>query len=177
MDPAFVKEKPIFEYVAFCAETKDNSNSKSDKLELVPSSIVEDVSLTNRSKQHNFYSTRVSLNESLTTPSAKSFLNSKLSDLDKVCKELNFDNIKSIVAAFKIINICISNKKFDISVSKSSEDEILIFSKKNNQFHNVLIDNDGDIQFILIGNKIGDEKYSVFSSDENIDFAKIAALL
>ena len=100
-----------------------------------------------------------------------------LNELSKIIPELNYKENKAIIAAVKILNICAKNKKFNVTVSMSSENEILIYSKNSNQYRNLLIDSDGDIHFILIGKKLGEEKSKVFFQEDNLDYAMIASLI
>ena len=157
----------------YTIEYRTNLFSDNKEALLKTDIVGDDVSLT----VSPFQTTRASLNESITSPSRQMFIINKLMEVKDVYEDLNFKNENVIKTSFEIIQRCTLNFMTDIVISKTSQDEILIYRKDNDKFLNLLIDEDGDISFVRIGKKMEDKKIEFFSSEEKIDFNKIVSML
>jgi hypothetical protein len=170
-----IKKRPVFECV-LPSKASEKIQSHVDS-EFIPFVIDEDISVTRVALTHGLASSRKTLNESITNPSRLSFVATKFSEVNRVYSELNFNNKEVYTISFNIIQELAKNKNFDVKISKSSENEILFYSESDGRFKNLLIDNDGDIQYIFVGKKIGEEKSQLFSADELKDYSVIASLV
>lgn len=83
-----------------------------------------------------------------------------------LCDELKFNN-EVLDIGFELLNRL---KHKCITLSKTGDNEILIYTEKEGRFYNLLLDEDGDISFILIGIKIGEEKTEFFTPPFNYDY-------
>jgi|ERR1035437_4913406 hypothetical protein len=119
---------------------------------------------------------RIDLNESITAPSRIEFMRENIQKVVNIYNELNFKNPETLEISFEIIQRCIINKNFDINISKTSNDEILIFKRKGRDFSNILIDEDGDVKFMFITTKLGNQRTAYFSKSKGLDFDKIIDL-
>jgi hypothetical protein len=117
------------------------------------------------------------MNESLTSPSRQNFIINNLFQVYKIYQELGFNNEEVIATISKILQNCILSGKTDIIPSKTAQGEILIYSKQGGIFNNLLIDEDGDISFLRIGNKKEDKMTAFFSHEKKIDYYKLVSLL
>lgn len=99
----------------------------------------------------------------------------KLLSLDEMLKLLRFnDNNQIRTIAFNIFKECWKQNKTNIIVSRTSENELLIYTSSNeNDFKNILIDEDGDVSFLEIGSKT---ETKFFPSNE-INYKAIVELL
>jgi hypothetical protein len=173
-----LEEKPIIECVTTIAIKSKSADAQEEKINLVPFGIEDNVSLTDSNRNNLYFNSNISpIHENLSNPTREEFLSAKLLDLSNVYCELKFDNPQGVISAFNILNICAQNKKFNISVSKSNENEILIYSQIGGVYNNLLIDNDGDIQYIKIGRKLGEEDSRVFPQNENLNYSYISSLI
>ena len=175
MEELAINKKPIFECVSI-SKKGPNLITEND-ICLVPFGINMDTSITKSQLEQPFYSTRTNLNESITNPSRKGFLATKLSELVTVYNELKINNIDAAISAFYILNICAQNKQFNVLVSKTTEKEILLYTRQKNKFRNLLIDEDGDIHYILIGSKLGEEDSAFFPKEKKFDYKHLASLI
>lgn len=97
------------------------------------------------------------------------FLCIALGSLKKVYNELNYTNINSLTLASNIINLCVDENKLNVRVSKTGENEILLYTEKNNVFNNIIIDDECDMFYIRIGDKLGQEK-SKCLNDKDLNY-------
>ena len=67
------------------------------------------------------------------------------------------------MVAEKIIN----KLDTDIKISRTGENEILIFRENEKCFYNILVDEDSDISFLFIGNKR--EECDTYMTDDDSD--------
>lgn len=65
-----------------------------------------------------------------------------------------------------------SNIKNNIEVSKTSDGELVIYSKSRKNYKNILIDEDGDIELVLLPEK-GKASNIFYSKETGINFSKI----
>jgi len=63
---------------------------------------------------------------------------------------LNFENDEVLKIGSKIIWECINQEKKDIQISRTGENELLIFRNVRGTFNNIIIDGDCDIEFMSI---------------------------
>jgi len=88
--------------------------------------------------------------ESVTHPSPNSFLLNKSNEIGNVYKILGFANEEVLKIADNIIRECLSQNKLDIKISRTGDDELLIYRESNGIFNNIIIDSEGDIEFMHI---------------------------
>lgn len=92
-----------------------------------------------------------------------------------VYNDLKFNNLEILNTGFEILRRCI-DKEF--SINKTGEEEILIYTKdKEGRFYNLLIDEDNDISFLLIGIKPEEYKTEYFYSEKSFNYDYIVSLL
>lgn len=94
--------------------------------------------------------TREGLIESVTQPSRRTIMTDKIDVLRNIYKILNYNNPVVLDIAADIIENCINQSKTDIKISRTGENEILIFRESNGNFKNIIIDEDGDVEFLYI---------------------------
>jgi len=126
----------------------------------------DEISLTQNAAYSKFTTTRENMNESLTAPSRQNFIINNLVQVYKTYKELGFNNEEVIATTSKLLENCILNGKTNITTSKTAQGEILIYTKHNGVFNNLLIDEDADISFLRIGNKKEDKMTAFFSHEK-----------
>lgn len=90
-----------------------------------------------------------------------------------LCNDLKFNN-NVLDIGFELLNRL---KHKNITLSKTGNDEILIYSEKEGRFYNLLLDEDGDISFLLIGVHMKETKTEFFSSEKPIDYDYICSLI
>jgi hypothetical protein len=90
----------------------------------------------------------------------------KMREIKRVYYQLNYSKSSIFETIGNIITSCISLAKFDIEVSRTGEDEILIFRKVNGTFNNIIIDQEGNIEFLCIPPNRVDSYNQYYSSDE-----------
>jgi|GEM_PF-6272783 len=117
------------------------------------------------------------LNESITSPSRNAILNQRFIELSNIFRELEFENEEIMLTAFNILQSCLISNKTDIELTKTSDNELLLFRKKNGEYSNIIIDEDGDISYIHIGKKLGDEKSGYFPKKNGFDYSEFASML
>ena len=80
---------------------------------------------------------------------------------------LDFEDNRPFMVAEKIIN----KLDTDVKISRTGENEILIFREHEKSFYNILVDEDSDISFLFICNKREDTHTYMTDddSDESID--------
>lgn len=92
----------------------------------------------------------------------------------EIYNELDFTNEDILNTGNEIIKKC---EDKNIIISKTGDNEIIIYTKKDNGFYNLIIDEDNDISFIYIGYKIGDSKVEFFHEQKSFDFDYICSLI
>lgn len=93
---------------------------------------------------------RKGLSESFTQPSRNAFLKQNLDALNKMYSLLGFKKDAILEIGSDIIQDSLKQDKLDIKVSRTGDNELLIFRENSGAFNNILIDSDGDIEFIHI---------------------------
>ncbi len=78
------------------------------------------------------------------------FLQQKLEEIKNIYSILNFENNAIIKIAADIIKHATSRGKYDIKISRTSETELLIYTEDNDTYNNIIIDKDGDVEFMHI---------------------------
>ena len=79
---------------------------------------------------------------------------------------LDFEDNRPFMVAEKIIN----RLDTDVKISRTGENEILIFREYEKCFYNILVDEDSDISFMFIGDKRESNTYMTDDdSDESIE--------
>lgn len=78
------------------------------------------------------------------------FFNQKIKELNVMYQSLGFQNESVLEIGIDIVNNCISQNKTDIKISRTGENELLIFRERNGDFNNVIIDEDADIELLQI---------------------------
>ena len=122
-------------------------------------------------------SSRRYLNESITSPSRNMILAQHFYEIKNVYQALNFQNPQIFLTAFNIIQLCVIKNISDIKISKSGENELLLYRNKNGEFSNILIDEDCDVSYMFIGKKPGTERTEYFPKEKGLDYSKFASLL
>ena len=90
---------------------------------------------------------------------------------------LNYDNEAVLEIANDILTNCIRVGKNDMKISRTGENEILIFSEDSGTFKNIIIDKDGDIEFLCIPPDRAKTYNEYYPFIGDIDAAKLAAKL
>ncbi len=120
---------------------------------------------------------RIYLNESITLPSRQALLDNQIRSIARIYQILQFSNAEIFLTAFNIIQLCAIRNINDIDISKTSDNEMLLFRKKDGEFSNIVIDEDGDISYFFIGKKPGSEKTKYFPKKDGFDYSQLASLL
>lgn len=152
-----IERKPKIEiYQSLCMDnTKFRTNaSESITYRINTLSSVNEISIffneSNNIELFTYKTSRKGLIESVTQPSRTKFMNLKLEELYKQYFNLGFTNGAVLEIGIEIIKYCISQKKFDIKISKTGDNEILIFRENLGLFNNIIIDADCDVEFLHI---------------------------
>ncbi|MDZ4757993.1 MAG: hypothetical protein SGJ10_07645 [Bacteroidota bacterium] len=159
--------------VEFCIKSEDNTILNFNP---IVGENDNSISVTNHPTS-SYRTSRNFLNESITLPSRKMRLLQGAVALNHVYKELELDNPSVILTAINILQKCIINNISQIEISKTGNKEILIYKQKSSGFSNILIDEDGDVSYVFVGKKLGEEKTAYFSKQKGLDYQKIAELL
>lgn len=117
---------------------------------LVTIESVQDNSVCVNQLVSSIATSRKRLTESVTQPSRNSFLKQKLEEAQRIYSKLEFNNPGILEVVADLIKDCINQDKFDIVVSLTGENELLIYREQQGVFNNVIIDSDGDIEFLHI---------------------------
>ena len=88
--------------------------------------------------------------ESITQPSQNNFMKQKLEDLCRLYAKLGYQNEAVLEIGSHIIRDSLLQKKTDIKISRTGENEILIFRETEGAFNNLIIDEEGDIEYLHI---------------------------
>jgi len=105
------------------------------------------------------------------------FLSQKVKDLNIVYQSLNCQNEAVLEIGIDIINNCILQDKIDIKISKTGENELLIFREYKGDFKNIIIDEDADIEFLHIPNDRSKTYNEHFPFIYNTDIAELVSKL
>lgn len=91
-----------------------------------------------------------------------------IDELEKLKQVLDFDDNTPFELAERIIK---KLDGIDIKISRTGDDEILIFRELNGSFYNILVDEDCDISYLFIGNERSESYTHMWddTSDESID--------
>jgi hypothetical protein len=93
---------------------------------------------------------RNGLSESLSFPSRIKRLQRYIEALVQIRSELDGFNNDVLKFTLDIISSFVISNDGELVVSKTSENEILLYTSENNSYKNILIDDDGDMQFMFI---------------------------
>ena len=85
-----------------------------------------------------------------------------IEELERLKPLLDFDDNEPFRVAEKIIN----KLNDHVKVSRTGENEILIFREYEKCFYNILVDEDADISFMFIGNK-REGTYTYMTDDDS----------
>ncbi|MDI1353873.1 MAG: hypothetical protein PSX36_03070 [bacterium] len=162
-------DAPVFEK-RYNIEYNINCESKSLSAKLG----LADNALT---KAMHTQTSRQTLNESITAPSRHSFLLNSFIKVAQIYKELNLNNERILNTSIELLQSCAVLGKTNLNISKTSQEEILIYTSKNGNFNNVLIDEDGDISLLRVGDKKENKYTAFYSANEKIDFNSIVSFL
>ncbi len=90
------------------------------------------------------------------------------SELDNLRDLLEFEDDKPFKIAESIID---KLGDIDIKISRTGDNEILIFREFNKCFYNILVDDDSDISYLFIGDNRSESYTHIWddSSDKSID--------
>ena len=77
-------------------------------------------------------------------------LSNLIGDISNIYKLLNYNNPVVLEIAIDILRECFKQSKNDIKISRTGENEILIYRIVNGEYRNIILDNDGDIEFLKI---------------------------
>ena len=89
-------------------------------------------------------------------------ISEQIEKLEELKSLLDFEDNRPFMVAEKIIN----KLDTDIKISRTGENEILIFRDHEKCFYNILVDEDSDISFLFIGNK-RKECYTYMTDDDS----------
>ncbi len=154
------------------------TNALHNSVKLAPNVIVDNGNSISEEQSHDIKSvSRGHLNESITNPSRQMFFNSSFNQINQLYKELNFVDEEIIITALKIVRTCLMRNINDIQISKTGNQEILIYRKKSKGFSNLIIDEDCDISYMFIGEKLGSEKSHFFPKSKGFNYSEFASLL
>jgi len=90
--------------------------------------------------------------------------------------ELGFDNQSVIILGASLIEECIRQDK-DITISKTTDNEILIYTDHDGSFDNLIIDHDGDIEYICIPKNRTMVYNEYFRNDGGIDIEELVSMI
>lgn len=93
-----------------------------------------------------------------------------------VYKSVGFKDPSIISIACELIRHSIAQSKTEIIVTRSDDDEILIYRILENEYSNLLIDDEGDIKFIYVGSNLGRARSQVFYKEDGFNFQDIVKL-
>lgn len=120
---------------------------------------------------------RKGLTESVTQPSRNNFMKQKLDDLYHLYSKLGYENEAVLEIGSDIIKDSLTLKKLDIKISRTGENEILIFRESEGVFNNIIIDEDADIEFLHIPVNRADTFNEHYAFIDNLDTFNLASKL
>lgn len=131
----------------------------------------------NSEVQINNITSRKGLTESVTQPSRNNFIKQKLDDLYHLFNKLGYQNEAVLQIGSDIIKDSLLQKKLDIKISRTGENEILIFRETEGTFNNIIIDEDADIEFLHIPVNRSETYNEHYSFMDNFDTFALASKL
>src|SRR5688500_4622896 len=81
---------------------------------------------------------------------AKNTMFKQLEQVKAMYDILGYNNPLVIDIANDILTSCRNQNKFDVTISRTGDNEILIYRKENGEYKNIMIDESGDIEFLYI---------------------------
>ncbi|MCY7410132.1 MAG: hypothetical protein LH473_07655 [Chitinophagales bacterium] len=90
------------------------------------------------------------LPQSITNPTKRELIQRKKGELIDIYKKLNIDNTAVLEIGMDIIYACLDLNILDIQIAYTGNGEILIYRKINENYHNLIIDINGDVEFLYI---------------------------
>ena len=109
---------------------------------------------------------------------AKSLVDNKIEEIRSIYDELGWSNEGVIGLAEALLFESIKKEIFNLQISRSLDNRIMIFKEEANQvFRNVLIDEDGDLSFILVPSDRTKATSEFYDLDEGIDLRKLITRL
>jgi len=88
----------------------------------------------------------------------------------------NSDTVENLIEA--IILEAINQDKYNLGIKKTSDEQIVIFSKnKNNEYSNLAIDEDGDISYMFFANDKTKSKRKLYCFNDGLKVEELASLL
>lgn len=100
----------------------------------------------------------------------------KISQFESVYRELNFENEAILEIAQDIIENAILLGK-EVTISKTGDNEALIYTAYNGDFKNIIIDDEGNIEFLFISSNRSDSYNEFFPFIGAIDAQELAGKL
>jgi len=131
----------------------------------------------NSDAQISNVTSRKGLTESVTQPSRNNFIKQKLEDLYQLYNKLGYQNEAVLQIGSDIIKDSLHLKKMDIKISRTGENEILIFRETEGTFNNIIIDEDADVEFLHIPLNRSETYNEHFSFIDNFDTFALASKL
>jgi len=101
----------------------------------------------------------------------------KIKEIQSIYQLVGFDNSEILVLAETIIKHCLSLAKTDLKISRTGENEILIYRQNNGAINNIIIDKDGDIEFMRIGKNRATSFNEYYYAEDNDREIKVAQQL
>lgn len=90
-------------------------------------------------------------------------ISEQIEKLEELKSLLDFEDNRPFMVAEKIINKLTT----DVKISRTGDNEILIFREHEKCFYNILIDEESDISFMFIGDKR--EESNTYMTDDDSD--------
>jgi hypothetical protein len=90
-------------------------------------------------------------------------ISEQIEKLEELKSLLDFEDNRPFMVAEKIIN----KLDTDVKISRTGDNEILIFREHEKCFYNILVDEDSDISFMFIGDKR--EESNTYMTDDDSD--------
>ncbi|MBI1268559.1 MAG: hypothetical protein GC193_14135 [Cryomorphaceae bacterium] len=115
--------------------------------------------------------------ESVIYPSSITFIWDKIQKLRSLIEELAFENDVIFKIGSEIIRDLAAQGKFSVQIIRTGEDEIAFYIKNGREFKNLILDEDGDIEFLHITEKREDTYNEIFPFDENFDTFSLTSKL
>jgi len=115
--------------------------------------------------------------ESIAQLSQNNFIKQKLEDLCRLYAKLGYQNEAVLEIGSHIIRDCLWQKKLDIKISRTGENEILIFRETEGTFNNLIIDEEGDIEYLHIPVNRAETYNEHYSFAEHLDTFSLVSKL
>ena len=95
--------------------------------------------------------------------------------IDTISKELSFnEQVKGDIEKF-LTKLYLSNSFRNINISKSIENEFVIFLSSNGTYKNILIDEDGDIELLIIPSDKTKTYNKRFYKEDGLNFSNVVS--